>query len=689
MTIHTEKIVTEYGLQADDFFRGVHAINEHLGDIVKNTKKVERETTKSSKKWIISYIDLRHAVRDVTRVVAGLGKAFVDLAERGGRFEKMIRGQTVEVETASKALKGLVSNYDLIQQSNMAVAFGVASTGEQFAKLTSLAAVTAQKLGIDVHDATSRVIRGVGKMEVELLDELGIRVRLNEALDMHAKKLGKTKGALSQTERQTALLNDVLEKLEHNAAGASVQVDTLGDAFKQLKIAMTDGADGFGLLIGKSGLLFKWISSLTQGLKDFIHELKRVRSGAKSDAVEGELLKLDRQIETVQARIAWKKAQGPGSKALGWALEHSGVPGMQDPANLKRAKEELRALAKQRDFMSKLHSEAKAQERFEKDFFSVLKPEAPPGGPAGKGKKAKKYFEAEDYLIQQWFQTAESNRSERKLIEELKKQRLKRRKTLADWEVTQNRKKGRAADLGLMESRDEMERDKAFRASEIGAYQRRKGDVTGQFGGASEAMALISGGEFTPGFERYVDWMHEMSTSTNEWEKGLASAAGMLGEIGNNVIPLASNALFGLAKAWGDSEVSAKDAMKATLSSFLDAMGQKMMLYALEQAAMSIRSLAMLDFAGAGIHAAAAVAFGAAATAAGYGAGYLAKSKQKKKKAGVDRGMGRSSKTSQGGGTNTFVYNINTITPPDPDAAATFVAGTLQHAKNMGINLGI
>ena len=58
---------------------------------------------------------------------------------------------------------------------------------EQFTLAARRASVA---LGVDLDDAMNRVIRGVSKLEIELLDELGVTVRLNEAYDKYAKQLG-------------------------------------------------------------------------------------------------------------------------------------------------------------------------------------------------------------------------------------------------------------------------------------------------------------------------------------------------------------------------------------------------------------------------------------------------------------------------------------------------------------------
>ena len=91
--------------------------------------------------------------------------------------------------------------------------------------LTQVAKNAAQALGRDVGDATDRLIRGVGKLEPEILDELGIFVRLEPAVQKFATALGKNANALTETERRQAFLNAALEQGEKKFGSLTGQVD--------------------------------------------------------------------------------------------------------------------------------------------------------------------------------------------------------------------------------------------------------------------------------------------------------------------------------------------------------------------------------------------------------------------------------------------------------------------------------
>tara|TARA_Y100001963_G_scaffold155404_1_gene246463 strand:+ start:975 stop:5219 length:4245 start_codon:yes stop_codon:yes gene_type:complete len=96
------------------------------------------------------------------------------------------------------------------------VAIGIAAglSAGALEKLGEAAKNASLALGRDVTDSFNRLIRGVTKAEPELLDELGIVLRLENATTKYGVAIGKSKDQLNAFERTQAVLNDVLEQAE-------------------------------------------------------------------------------------------------------------------------------------------------------------------------------------------------------------------------------------------------------------------------------------------------------------------------------------------------------------------------------------------------------------------------------------------------------------------------------------------
>ena len=93
-----------------------------------------------------------------------------------------------------------------------AIAVSAGFNTKQLLNLTKVAKGASIALGRDMGDAMDRLVRGTAKLEPEILDELGIMVRLDEASEKYASALGKTANQLTRFEKQQAFLNATIEE---------------------------------------------------------------------------------------------------------------------------------------------------------------------------------------------------------------------------------------------------------------------------------------------------------------------------------------------------------------------------------------------------------------------------------------------------------------------------------------------
>lgn len=117
-----------------------------------------------------------------------------------------------------------VSYEEALRQASSASTYGFSS--EQIVEMTKAARRASVALGVDMTDAMNRIIRGVSKLEIELLDELGITVRLTEAYETYAATIGKTANELTGYQKQQAYLNAVLKESKDRQG----EVDALAQA---------------------------------------------------------------------------------------------------------------------------------------------------------------------------------------------------------------------------------------------------------------------------------------------------------------------------------------------------------------------------------------------------------------------------------------------------------------------------
>lgn len=109
--------------------------------------------------------------------------------------------------------------------------------GPEIERLGNVAKNAAISLGRNLPDALDRIFRGVIKVEPELLDEIGLFVRVNEAASKYAADLGVAVGDLTEFQKRQAFLNEALEQGEQKF---QVFEDIEIDAFAKLQTTFAD-----------------------------------------------------------------------------------------------------------------------------------------------------------------------------------------------------------------------------------------------------------------------------------------------------------------------------------------------------------------------------------------------------------------------------------------------------------------
>lgn len=135
--------------------------------------------------------------------------------------QNMIRGLTQLGAASGQSLTAISKQFAAATQNSLSMREAMESTtravssglsGIQAVEIAEMATKASQALGVNLTDAVSRLTRGITKFEPELLDELGIFVRLDSAVEKYARQLGKAASTLTENERLQAFYNAVIEQ---------------------------------------------------------------------------------------------------------------------------------------------------------------------------------------------------------------------------------------------------------------------------------------------------------------------------------------------------------------------------------------------------------------------------------------------------------------------------------------------
>jgi len=135
-----------------------------------------------------------------------------------------------------KATQGQID----LQKAGSAAAIMIAKgfTTEQIDQVAKASTAAAQSLGRNFEDTFNRIVQGTTKAEPELLDELGITLRLETATQKYADAIGKSRDELTTYERSQAVLNETLRQAEENFGAVAGKVPV--NSFNKLGVVMTD-----------------------------------------------------------------------------------------------------------------------------------------------------------------------------------------------------------------------------------------------------------------------------------------------------------------------------------------------------------------------------------------------------------------------------------------------------------------
>ena len=173
------------------------------------------------------------------------------LSTTGGTY---IKGLAKDMQIASGGAIDLAQSF---RQVSLAASAGLNTS--EIEGLTQVAKGAAISLGRDLPDAMDRIFRGAIKLEPEILDEIGLFIRVDEAAQKYADSNNKVASSLSQAEKRQGFLNEILEQGKNKFSEYAETVKP--DPYVRLAAALGDIAQsGISLLNGVLGPILSFLA---------------------------------------------------------------------------------------------------------------------------------------------------------------------------------------------------------------------------------------------------------------------------------------------------------------------------------------------------------------------------------------------------------------------------------------------
>ena len=220
---------------------------------LKGTAKATSNTTKEFAKMSQGMGGLVAVYAQIAAASFAVSAAFLFLKDSMDT-RNLIEGQKafgavtgVAYQTLTKDIRGATDGMLSFRDAAQAAAIGTAAglSRGQLEDLGAAAKNVSFALGRDLTDSFNRLVRGVTKAEPELLDELGIILRLDPALKAYSVAIGKNVKDLNQFEKSQAIANDVLTQAEQKFGAIAKIMDPNAAALAQFQQSFTDLMNSF------------------------------------------------------------------------------------------------------------------------------------------------------------------------------------------------------------------------------------------------------------------------------------------------------------------------------------------------------------------------------------------------------------------------------------------------------------
>lgn len=172
--------------------------------------------------------------------VSKLGAEIGQFAQRGlqlnsirGSFDRLASGvkesSTAMLSGMQQASRGMVSEFDLMKAANKAMLLGLPVTSESMNTLTKAATTLGRAMGQDATKSVDDLVTALGRSSPMILDNLGITVKVSDANEVYARKLGKTVEKLTEAEKKTAFYTAAMKAALEKTTELGTQTLTLSD----------------------------------------------------------------------------------------------------------------------------------------------------------------------------------------------------------------------------------------------------------------------------------------------------------------------------------------------------------------------------------------------------------------------------------------------------------------------------
>ena len=186
------------------------------------------------------------------------------------------------------ATRGLVSNFDLMASANKAMLLGLPVSTKEMSELAKTATVLGKAMGQDATKSLDDLITALGRSSPLILDNLGLTVKVGEANEKYAAKLGKTVEQLTDAEKKTAFYQAAMEAARAKTTELGEQSRTLGEIAQSVWVSIGNEVSSTTATINQGvGAQISSLQNLIRTSLEYLN-LRRRHDAAAAESTEQE-----------------------------------------------------------------------------------------------------------------------------------------------------------------------------------------------------------------------------------------------------------------------------------------------------------------------------------------------------------------------------------------------------------------
>lgn len=144
------------------------------------------------------------AIRGIGGAVAGMGQWVADATERTAQLKAATAALSFPIESVHTGLTRLVDAHSLTTAASKSMQIGITKSAGEFEKMANAAAKLGLSVGISAKDAINNLVDALATGSPEVLNNIGIILKQEQAYDLLAKKLGVATSQLTEQQKAGA-----------------------------------------------------------------------------------------------------------------------------------------------------------------------------------------------------------------------------------------------------------------------------------------------------------------------------------------------------------------------------------------------------------------------------------------------------------------------------------------------------